>query len=407
MPGWMKYLIGCVALLALVTFGYWRIIGYFGGAFEQHAEPHEFSQDARSLIDFAFSDIDPQGLRDYHVHVIGLDQTGYDAWVNPRMINWWGLHSKVKADVFLSGSGVTDLAAINEQYVDRLVSLIEGMPVSGRYHLLAFDYFHTPDGQRDLEHSEIFVSNDYVYALAQRHEEVFDAVVSVHPYRPDAIERLGYWARKGVRFVKWLPNAQGMRPDDPELSGYYSALKAHDMILLTHVGNELAVSSVSENQALGNPLRFVGALDLGVKVLMAHAASAGTNKDTSGKYRDNFELFVQLMDAPEYRDNLFGDISAITQFNRLPGPLLRLLERSDLHHRLVNGSDYPLPAINVVISLEMLAYYGFISDQEGVLLREIYQVNPLLFDFVTKRVIRHPEQGVRFPAQMFMTNANL
>jgi len=50
-----------------------------------------------------------------------------------------------------------------------------------------------------------------------------------------------------------------------------------------------------------------------------------------------------------YQDVLFGDLSAITQFNRLPGLFTELVKRKDLHHRLLDGSDYPLPAINIIM----------------------------------------------------------
>ena len=37
-----------------------------------------------------------------------------------------------------------------------------------------------------------------------------------------------------------------------------------------------------------------------------------------------FDLFLRLMDEPKYVGLLFGEISAITQFNRMPGPLAKL-----------------------------------------------------------------------------------
>ncbi|HPI23945.1 MAG TPA: amidohydrolase, partial [Spirochaetota bacterium] len=83
----------------------------------------------------------------------------------------------------------------------------------------------------------------------------------------------------------------------------------------------------------------------------------------------------------------------------------RILERTDLHHRLVNGSDYPLPAVNVVIQTRVLARLGFITADERRCLNEIYRANPLLFDFVLKRTIRHPRTGARFPASVFTTGA--
>ncbi|HVO91989.1 MAG TPA: hypothetical protein VMT22_04075 [Terriglobales bacterium] len=113
------------------------------------------------------------------------------------------------------------------------------------------------------------------------------------------------------------------------------------------------------------------------------------------------------MDEPKYRGLLFGEISAMTQFNRMPAPLATLLTRQDLHPRLVNGSDYPLPAINSVIWTRSLARDSFITDDERQALNEIYDYNPLLFDFVLKRTLRHPKTGQKMSASVFMENPGL
>ena len=86
------------------------------------------------------------------------------------------------------------------------------------------------------------------------------------------------------------------------------------------------------------------------------------------------------------------------QFNRMPGPFSTLLKRQDLHPRLVNGSDYPLPAINALIRTRSLASDGFITGEERTALNEIYDYNPLLFDFVLKRTMRHPETKQKLAA---------
>ena len=405
---WLKIAGAAVAVVVItLAISYAWIISLVGGAFDPDGRGAGLSNGAQTLIARAFKGIDPGRLKDYHVHVIGVGYPNTGNWVNPRLLNWWGLHSKVRADVFLHSSGVSQVDLFDDQYIDRLIGLIKAMPVRGKYQLLAFDFFHTPDGSPDLERSEFYVTNDHVAALTDAHPEFFTSAVSIHPYRKDAVEQIERWAARGVRFIKWLPNAQGMDPDSARLDAYYAAMKRTRMILLTHVGQELAVSSEGDAQALGNPLGFIRALDKGVRVVMAHAASAGQNQDENGVFHDNFDLFMRLMDSPQYDGDLFGEISALTQFNRLPGPLTELLERPDIHHRLVNGSDYPLPAINILISTRLLAYYGFITEEEKHLLNEIYRVNPLLFDFVVKRTLRHPTLGTRFPATVFMVNPAL
>jgi mannonate dehydratase len=96
----------------------------------------------------------------------------------------------------------------------------------------------------------------------------------------------------------------------------------------------------------------------------------------------------------------------MTQFNRST-KLRTLLAREDLHERIVNGSDYPLPAVNVLIRTRPLVKQGYINADEANSLKEIYDYNPLLFDFVLKRNLRLPGTSKSFPASVFMTNPSL
>jgi hypothetical protein len=181
------------------------------------------------------------------------------------------------------------------------------------------------------------------------------------------------------------------------------------MTLLTHAGVERAVDA-ADAQEFGNPLRLRRALDHGVKVIVAHCGSLGESDDLDaggGARAENFDLFLRLMDDPRYVGRVYGEISALTQINRSGRPLATMLERTDLHERLVNGSDYPLPAINALFSTRQLARRGYITDGERELLNEIYDVNPLLFDLVLKRCLKHETSGARFPASVFMTRAGL
>jgi len=179
--------------------------------------------------------------------------------------------------------------------------------------------------------------------------------------------------------------------------------------LLSHGGEEKAVEA-EEDQKLGNPLLLRRALDHGVRVIVAHCAGLGTNEDLddpSRKQVDNFDLFMRLMDDKRYQGLVFGETSAMTQFNRAGRPLRTILEREDLHERLVNGSDYPLPAVNMLIRMAPLVRRGYINAEEGESLKEIYNYNPLLFDFTLKRSLKHPETSRRLPASVFLENPAL
>jgi hypothetical protein len=233
--------------------------------------------------------------------------------------------------------------------------------------------------------------------------------MSVHPYRRDAITALERWAGRGGTMVKWLPNAMGIDPSDPRCDPFYQRMRELGVVLLSHAGEEKAVEA-EEDQRLGNPLHLRRPLDHGVRVIAAHCASLGRNPDLDDPARPlvpSFELFMRLMEDKRYEGLLFGDISAMTQRNRIGGPLTTILARPDLHTRLVNGSDYPLPAINVVISTGALVRGGYITRRERAGLNEIYDYNPLLFDFVLKRTLRHPGTGRRLPASIFQAHPAL
>ena len=111
------------------------------------------------------------------------------------------------------------------------------------------------------------------------------------------------------------------------------------------------------------------------------------------------------MSEQRYEGLLFADISAMTQYNRIGRPLTTMLQREDLHERLVNGSDYPLPAVNLLIRTRALVRQGYIARDERAWLNEIYDYNPLLFDLVLKRTIKLPGTQRRLPAKIFMRNA--
>lgn len=386
------------------------LIHLLSGAFRHQPEEitEKLSDGARRLMDRSFEDVDPSKRRDYHVHMVGLGTNNSGMSVNRKMLSWlYPLH-RLRTAVYMSGANVTDRSQADQQYADRLVNLIRNIEGGGKGHILAFDHHYNPDGTINQEKTNFYTPNEWVFSLVDKYPDVFAPTISVHPYRPDALAELEKWAKRGARFVKWLPNAHGMNAADPRNDDYYRMLKKYDITLLTHVGEEKAVAS-AEDQAFGNPLLFRRPLEMGVKVVMAHCGSLGENEDLDnpGEIAKSFDLFLRLMDNPRYDGLLFGDISAITQFNRLPGPLTTIIRRPDLHDRLLDGSDYPLPAINIVVQTRALVRHGFITPQERRHLNEIYHCNPLLFDYVLKRTVRAPGTRDHLSARVFQANTAL
>jgi mannonate dehydratase len=136
-------------------------------------------------------------------------------------------------------------------------------------------------------------------------------------------------------------------------------------------------------------------------VVVAHCASLGKDLDDDGQSRTSFDLFLKLLAEPRAKGLLYGDISAITQRNRQPALIRTLLERQDLHQRLLHGSDYPLPGIVPLTSPAALARAGLLPKAAVPDLDTLRQHNPLLFDFTLKRLLNW--QGHSFSPAVFHT----
>ena len=369
---------------------------------------------AEKLRAAAFSSPDPSSLRDVHTHVVGLKNRFCQADINKNMLTWRFPIERIKALVYLSGSGLDDEKNAFAKYTNRLISLIDALPAHGKYHILGFDWHYLKGGERHEGKSTFYTSNECIEYLWKKRPDLFVPVISVHPYRKDAVARLDYWAGKGVRYIKWLPSAQGIDPSDPDNDNYYRTMIRNNMVLLSHVGEEKAVEA-EQDQELANPLCFRRPLDMGLKIIMAHAGSLGKNRDVdkgaNAGLVDNFDLFIRLFGEKRYRDNLFGEISGMTLHNRLQAgdgedpPLVKLMRRDGLRRQLatrfVNGSDYPLIAINIVIRTGTLVKLGLITAEEKSALNEIYRRNPLEFDYVLKRTLKLPGTRTRLPPTTF------
>jgi mannonate dehydratase len=68
---------------------------------------------------------------------------------------------------------------------------------------------------------------------------------------------------------------------------------------------------------------------------------------------------------------------------------------------LLNGSDYPLPGLMPIFSVDYIVSLGLLEAAAAPVLSEIRRHNPLLFDFVLKRSLRR--DGQRLAARVFET----
>ena len=356
-----------------------------------------------ALVAAAWRDVDAHDVWDAHCHVFGNGDSGQGLWINPAMERIWSPLQYVQRLFYMNAGCAHDSPGrIDASVVDRLLNQCEAMPAGFRAMLFAFDWARDDAGNPVQERSTFFVPDAYAADLAQRHRDHFVWAASVHPYAPDARDRLDAAKARGARAVKWLPSAQNIDPASKRCDRFYDKLVELKLPLISHAGDERAVQGHGEH--LGNPLLLRRPLDAGVQVVVAHCASLGMGRDLDrgGELVANFELFGRLMDEPRPRANLRGDISAVTQGNRMDVVEV-LLARRDWHPRLVNGSDYPLPGILPLVSLPALVARGLLDPGAAAPLTELRNHNTLLFDFVLKRSLAR--DGAGFAPAVFATRA--
>jgi len=388
------YLLTALALILVIT-GCWEVSEKVG--------ERDLSPGAKALIQKTLEPFVGDTLVDNHVHIIGLGNSGSGIEIHADMRSVIHPFKLTRFNYFMDAAGVTDKTQADEQYIDNLISQMVNIPIHFQVLGLALDRHYLENGELDEDETEIYIPNQYVFELSQEFAGDIIPAVSVHPYRKDAIAELEHWANLGVRVVKWVPNAMGIDPSSEQCDPFYASMKKLDMVLLTHAGDEQAIDSEGR-QHLGNPLLIRRALNAGVKVIVAHCAVSGNGNDLDAPEQDkvsNFELFMRLFDDPKYEDLLFADISAMTLLNQVGDPLEVLLSRPDLHSRLLYGSDYPLPAVSVLNNNAILSYLGFLDDDVLEPLKEIQSNNPLLYNFVLLRVLKHPETGAHFSEDLF------
>jgi uncharacterized protein len=364
------------------------------------------------IIAKAFDGLDAKLIWDSHTHLLGVGDGNTECWINPKMRSLLSPKLYLQKRFFLNagcvGKESENAKSVDRDYASRMKQIMDEFPVGAKAMLFAFDYTYDDEGQRDkgqreigrseigqrnLEKSAFHVPNKYAASIAKAHPDRFLFVASIHPYGVAANEIESVVAKvaaDGAVAIKWLPAAMGIDPASPKCDAMYQAVKKYNLPIITHAGEERAVEGAHQ-QHFGNPLRLRRPLEMGVKIVVAHCASIGLDVDLDSTLKsaplvESFVLFERLMADKKYEANLFADISAIPQTNRSPA-LAKIVARDDWAYRLVNGSDYPLPGVMPLFSVDSMVERGWIHKSEGEVIKQIREYNPILFDFVLKRTL--------------------
>lgn len=405
--GWTLFLVLLVACGLLVE---GRVVRALGGDFAYAPEdaPFLLKRPAKTLIKRAYAGLGRHGVEDYGVHLLALGPAA-DGGFNPHLRSWWHPLQHLRLEVLLSAAGMRGTNQPDAAYVARLVRLARALPGSLRIDLLALDRAYWPGGAANPVRTRAFVSNDYLARVSARHAHLFDAVVSINPYRPHALQALARWGKAGVRGVYWQPSAQGIDPSDLDLKPFYAAMKRYGMTLFVHSGRNADIHAQGA-QPYNNPLRLRLPLDMGLRVVMMSAGTLGHSRDLEKLGHPevpSYRLCLRLLDDPRYKGRVFASLAGLFDAARPLKALSALLQRPDLASSLVYASNYPFSAQNDRIRLGRFVHGGYLSAAQARALRDIYRFNPLLFDFVLARSVHLPHTDVRFPAAVFEPHPGL
>jgi mannonate dehydratase len=337
------------------------------------------------------------------VHLLGLGDSASGIYVNPAMQAWLNPVLKLQFNFYLNAACADSARSVDASVFAALQQRLQELPPGMKAMLLAFDYWHNDDGQADRAASSFHVPNDYAAACAAALPDRIEWVASIHPYRDDAVTALRDCVARGAKAIKWLPPAMGIDPASPRCDAFYDELARLQLPLISHAGTEHAAPG-KIIQEYGNPLLLRRALERGVRVIVAHCASLGRGADLDRNSKTeiaHFDLFARLMQNDTWRDRLYGDLSAVNLVNRERDVLPRLLQQRDWHARLLQASDYPLPAVMPIVSLRGLHAAGVLTEADANLLMQVRQYNALWFDFLLKRALQW--QGHAFAPDVFHT----
>ncbi len=247
-----------------------------------------------------------------------------------------------KAFRLITGTWLTKLDLAKAKKL--IIRTVESAEMVDSCVLLALDQVYDESGRPHLkDRTHLYVSNEVIRDLVEENPELFLFGASVHPYRPDWRDRLDAAIDDGAVLCKWIPSAQQIDPSHPLCGPFYEKLAAHKLPLLCHAGPELSIpTSDHAFDVFNNPKYLEKALRAGVPVIIAHGAlpfdfPEPTDLNTFEPYRELVRL-VRRADTEGW--SVYADLSALLFFR---DRYIRSLIADIPPHRLLFGSDYPIP----------------------------------------------------------------
>lgn len=228
-------------------------------------------------------------------------------------------------------------------YTDALIHSVQNSLHVKKIVLFGVDAQVDDCGNTLHKDATVCASNEDVAKLYEKHPDVIIPFFSINPKRPDALELIEKYYALGFKGAKFLQNYWGVDTREERYRPYFEKLAQLDLPLIVHIGSESSVHSYATCESI-EMLRHP--LEVGVKVICAHMALSYEPSHIfkallrNSKYF-NEEYFTLIAMLEKY-DNLYADISALLTPVRAK-VLPHLSQQSQIHHKLLYGSDFPVP----------------------------------------------------------------
>lgn len=258
------------------------------------------------------------------------------------------LFDKITIRFFADGLGIDPvelMANPYNTYVGSMAKSIRESEYVEKACLFGVDVRLDKHGKEIDRDKTVCAMNDDVLAVANKYPEQFIPFFSINPLRKDAIELIDKYIEAGCKGAKFLQNYWGVDLNHESFIPYYEKLKENNIPLIIHIGSEYSINSFAQFeriQMLDLPLAT------GVTTIAAHMGLGRINyklrfwKNLSKDPSCFDDDYFRLLDMLRQHQNLYADISAILAPLRARA-LRHLSEQTDVHHKILFGTDYPVP----------------------------------------------------------------